>query len=271
MFAGKRILQVDLDPAETERLRGREFIEADVGAFCEALLACLASEPRGHGGPLDWLTQIADWREEWPAEGELVSRLAPGEVNPNAYLADVARMNPDAAAFVLDVGQHQMWAAQSLAPGVDQRILTSGGHGAMGWALPASIGACLASGKTGIVCIAGDGGFQLNLQELETVRREKLPLRIAVLDNGSHGMVRQFQSAYFGGRLTGTVEGYSAPDFEAVARAYGLHQTPWHLDRCPATVNVIPISLKADALPKLSFGGRLDDMEPKADDSPQSS
>ena len=114
-----------------------------------------------------------------------------------------------------------MWAAQSLELRDRQRFVTSGGMGAMGFGLPAAIGAAVAAGAP-VVAIAGDGGFQLNIQELQTVAELELPLKIVVLDNGGHGMVRQFQESYFDGRYQSTVWGYSAPDFERVARAYGI-------------------------------------------------
>ena len=117
-----------------------------------------------------------------------------------------------------------MWAAQSLAPAAGQRFITSGGLGAMGFALPAAIGAALAAGAP-VVAIAGDGGFQLNLQELQTLVETGAAVKIVILDNGVHGMVRQFQESYFDGRFPSSDWGYSAPDFARVARAYGIEAT----------------------------------------------
>jgi hypothetical protein len=121
----------------------------------------------------------------------------------------------------VDVGQHQMWAGQSLDLLAHQRFLTSGGMGSMGYALPAAIGAAMASGAP-VVMIAGDGGFQCNIQELETVAHHRLPIRMVIVDNHCLGMVRQFQESYFDGRYPSTLWGYSAPDFVRVAEAYGI-------------------------------------------------
>lgn len=249
LFEAKRIVQVDLDSHETQRVPVHH-VEADVGDFCAGLLG---TPPDGCSGPDTWHEQIRSWKAACPAGRESQRQ----GTNPNHYLKALGAVQPSSSAFVVDVGQVQMWAAQSLEPGVGQRFLTSGGHGAMGFALPAAIGACLASGQP-VTCIAGDGGFQMNLQELQTVVREQLPVRIIVMNNRSLGMVRQFQDAIFGGRHVGTVVGYSAPDFEAVAEAYGLGVSGGCLIE-------VPISPLADALPKLAFGGRLDSMDPPLD------
>ena len=113
--------------------------------------------------------------------------------------------------YVVDVGQHQMWAAQSIDIAGDERFLTSGGMGSMGFALPAAIGAAFST-RQPVVVIAGDGGFQCNIQELQTVVRNRLPIKMIVINNTCHGMVRQFQESYFDARYQSTLWGYSAPD-----------------------------------------------------------
>jgi len=168
-----------------------------------------------------------------------------------------------------------MWAAQSLDFEEHQRFMTSGGMGAMGFALPAGIGAALASGP--VVVIAGDGGFQLNIQELQTITRNKLPVKIVVINNHCHGMVRQFQESYFKGRYQSTLWGYDAPDFVKVATAYGIpaktvereediesalilmsadSQSPYLLD--------VSLDTMTNAYPKLAFGRTFGEMEPMA-------
>jgi acetolactate synthase-1/2/3 large subunit len=170
-----------------------------------------------------------------------------------------------------------MWAAQSLKLRPDQRFLTSGGMGAMGFALPAAIGAALAMPGRPVVVIAGDGGFQLNIQELETIRRGRLPIKIVVVNNGCHGMVRQFQESYFDARYPSTYWGYSAPDFAAVARAYGIEGHTVHdpeaqragldaLWRDPLSPALLDLRVYtfANAYPKLAFGRPISEMEPLA-------
>ena len=126
-------------------------------------------------------------------------------------------------AWCVDVGLHQMWAAQSLELNETARFLTSGGLGAMGFSLPAAVGAAFHfRQKRPVVVIAGDAGFQLNIQELQTVAHHQLPVKIIVMNNHCHGMTRQFQDTYFAARYPGTVWGYSTPAFHRVAEAYGI-------------------------------------------------
>jgi acetolactate synthase-1/2/3 large subunit len=266
-IAGGKIHQIDVDPGEiNNRVTGVEALVQDLAPALADLAAVAAS-----GGPADhsaWATEIADLHEQWPDTGEL-----PGieGINPNQVMHQLA--HPSAAAYVADVGQHQMWAAQSVELQGEQRFLTSGGMGAMGSGLPLAVGAAIESGAP-VVSINGDGGFQLNIQELQTLARNNLPVKVVVLDNGSHGMVRQFQESYLEGRYQSTVWGYSAPDFAAVAAAYGIparrvedpaeveaateelwaHEGPYLLE--------VAIDEKANAYPKIAFGYPISEMEP---------
>ena len=142
-------------------------------------------------------------RALWPDTDEL--RDIAG-INPNVLMHALSSASGAAGAFVADVGQHQMWAAQSLELSGTQRFMTSGGMGAMGSALPLAIGIAIVDPRP-VVLIAGDGGFQTNIQELETVVRNGLPLKMVIVNNHCHGMVRQFQESYFEGRYPSTVLG----------------------------------------------------------------
>jgi acetolactate synthase-1/2/3 large subunit len=266
-IAGGKIHHIDVDPGElNNRVTGVEALVQDLApALADLVAVAAAGAPADHSA---WATEIADLREQWPDTGEL-----PGieGINPNQVMHQLA--HPSAAAYVADVGQHQMWAAQSVELVDDQRFLTSGGMGAMGSGLPLAVGAAIESGAP-VVSINGDGGFQLNIQELQTLARNNLPVKVVVLDNGAHGMVRQFQESYLDGRYQSTVWGYSAPDFAAVAAAYGIparrvedpaeveaaieelwsHQGPYLLE--------VAIDEKANAYPKIAFGYPISEMEP---------
>ncbi len=265
--AGRTIHHVDVDPGEVNnRISGSEALIAPLAVAIPALIEVAADFPTG--GRAGWAEEIAELARRWPDTGEL-----PGieGINPNQLMHQVS--NAAAAAYVADVGQHQMWAAQSLELRGEQRFLTSGGMGAMGSALPLAVGAAVASGAP-VAMIAGDGGFQLNIQELQTVARNELPVKMVVLDNGCHGMVRQFQESYFDGRYQSTVWGYSAPPFVAVANAYGI---PAHRVEEPGEVAgavaemwaatgpyllEVAIDLTANAYPKIAFGHPISEMEP---------
>jgi acetolactate synthase-1/2/3 large subunit len=168
-----------------------------------------------------------------------------------------------------------MWSAQSLELGTNQRFLTSGGMGSMGFALPASVGAAVTLNGQPVVMIAGDGGFQCNIQELQTVAHLGLPVKMVVINNECHGMVRQFQESYFHQRYQSTMWGYSAPDFERVANSYGIDSrtvsSPEDIDSAlkwfaaddgrPSLLQVM-VDPMANAYPKLAFGRGMSSMEP---------
>lgn len=130
---------------------------------------------------------------------------------------------PDDCIITTDVGQNQVWVAQSFNVKNNQKMLFSGGHGAMGYSLPAAIGAYYGSGKN-VVCFNGDGGLQMNMQELQFIVRENIPIKIILLNNSSLGMIRHFQEMYFESNYvqTNMNGGYTTPNFEKIANAYEL-------------------------------------------------
>jgi acetolactate synthase-1/2/3 large subunit len=222
----------------------------------------------------DWLKEIEKGKHAWPDTAELPG--VPG-INPNELMHQLGTASSHASAYAVDVGQHQMWAAQSLELSPDQRFLTSGGMGAMGFALPAAIGAAQACPDQPVVMIAGDGGFQLNIQELQTVVRNRLPVKMVVINNQCHGMVRQFQQSYFNERYQSTFWGYSAPDFAQIATAYGIpaHSIDaasdikqglewlWRNPTAPSLLQVM-IDTYTNVYPKIAFGRPMTEMEPFA-------
>lgn len=143
---------------------------------------------------------------------------------PNKYIREISRFIPEDAVITTDVGQNQVWVAQSFQIKARQRVLFSGGMGAMGYALPAAIGAFYGKGSGPVICVCGDGGMQMNIQELQFVSREHLPVKIVVLNNNALGMIRQFQEMYFNSisYQTNPEGGYTTPDFTKVAEAYGI-------------------------------------------------
>lgn len=270
---GRTIYHVDVEEGElNNRVVGCVPVVADVGDFLSTLLTAL--DEREVVAPAQWWANIAALKAQWPDTSELLDIRG---INPNHFMKELSASR-QAAVYAVDVGQHQMWAAQSLRIGAGQRFLTSGGMGAMGFALPAAIGAAFHTGKSRpIVAIAGDAGFQLNIQELQTVVRNRLPVKVVVINNKCHGMTRQFQETYFQARYQGTVWDYDAPDFEKVAKAYRIDAST------VATTEDIPQALEAfwrdplepfllqvmidthtNVYPKLAFGKEISDMEPFA-------
>lgn len=142
---------------------------------------------------------------------------------PNQLVKLISNYIPEDAIVTTDVGQNQVWIAQSFNLKAKQKILFSGGHGAMGYSLPAAIGAYYASRRP-VICFVGDGGFQMNIQELQYIVRENIPIKIILLNNHSLGMIRHFQEMYFDFKFTQTTteSGYSVPDFCRITEAYGI-------------------------------------------------
>jgi len=275
MFAQDRtIFHIDCEPGEiNNRVKNCEAILSEVRPFLEQLCGAVADKcPAGRYDA--WFGEIAALHGEWPDTAELPG--APG-INPNEFMHRLSRSSDAAAAYVADVGQHQMWAAQSLELGAQQRFLTSGGMGSMGFGLPASIGAALSAKDRPVVMIAGDGGFQCNIQELQTVTRLNLPIKIVILNNQCHGMVRQFQESYFEARYQSTYWGYSAPDFSRVAQAYGLDGITiddpasvdgaidwlWR-DRTRPQLLQVMVDTFSNSYPKVAFGRAISEMEPSS-------
>jgi acetolactate synthase-1/2/3 large subunit len=266
--AGRIFFHVDCESGEmNNRVIGCNSWQEELGPFLEIATKELSSNL---GLRNAWKAEIDKLRIQWNDTEELRDAIG---INPNQLIHALSRHTKYACAYVSDVGQHQMWAAQSLDLAQNQRFLTSGGMGAMGFALPAAIGAAIAGGP--VVVIAGDGGFQLNIQELQTVARNKLPLKIVVLNNRCHGMVRQFQESYFSGRYQSTLWGYSTPSFVEIAKAYGIASSSVsqfddvetalslmsHDPESPYLLEVF-LDTMTNAYPKLAFGRPFGEMEP---------
>jgi acetolactate synthase-1/2/3 large subunit len=273
-FKGSRtVYQVDCESGEiNNRVKGCYGVVADLRSFFAA--AVQATAGREFPDRSGWLGEIAELRRTWPDTAEVKVKAG---VNPNEFMHVLSAASAFAAAFVVDVGQHQMWAAQSLELGPSQRFLTSGGMGAMGFALPAAIGTALACPDHPVVMIAGDGGFQVNIQELETLVHNRLPVKMVVLNNQCYGMVRQFQESYFQRRYQSSYWGYSAPDFARIANAYGIPSryangssdvedavdTMWKDPNASFLLHVM-IDPLANVYPKVAFGRPITEMEPLA-------
>jgi acetolactate synthase-1/2/3 large subunit len=271
-FKGNRVIyHVDCDPGEiNNRVKGCKPVISQLQNFLTQ--AIHASADQKYPSWAAWISEIEILRKTWPDTSELDGITG---INPNIFMHQLSRYSAPATVYAIDVGQHQMWAAQSLELSARQRFMTSGGMGAMGSSLPLAVGTAFARPSEPIVVIAGDGGFQLNIQELQTVAHYQLPIKMIIINNKSYGMVRQFQQSYFEGCYQSTVWGYSAPDFAAVAQAYGIpsytiHKSTevelalrklWKDPQNPFLLQVY-IDITANAYPKIAFGLPLTKMEP---------
>jgi acetolactate synthase-1/2/3 large subunit len=214
--SGKKIIRIDIDEHELSgRISSDLSIKLDASEFLQA-----AMEIDYKIDSSSYISRIQELKKKNPQELEQPSNLI---LNPNIVMEYLGELFYESSGFIIDVGQHQMWAAQSIQLKDGQRFLTSGGLGAMGFAIPASIGAATA-GNGRWVAISGDGCLQLSSAELQTIVQYNLPIAICVINNGQHGMVAQFQEENMDGRLTGTRDGFSNPDFQELAKAYGFNK-----------------------------------------------
>ena len=199
------------------------------------------------------------------------------DIETTQIIKTISEEIPENAIITTDVGQNQVWVAQAFKIKAGQKVLFSGGLGAMGYSLPAAIGACYGVGKSIVYCISGDGGMQMNIQELQFIARERLPVKIIVLNNNSLGMIRHFQEMYFDGRYFQTKPegGYTAPDFSKIGEAYGIRSfrikriediktIDLFKDDTPALLEIL-ISENTYIFPKLEFGKMNQDQEPLID------
>lgn len=214
---------------------------------------------------------------EWLRICDKIKSLLDGKdiKKPNVLIKSISDEIPDNTVITTDVGQNQVWIAQSFCIKENQKVLFSGGHGAMGYSLPAAIGAHYAGGRK-VISFNGDGGIQMNIQELQFIVREKLPITIIIMNNKSLGMIRHFQEMYFEGNYYQTVSqaGYDAPDFSKVAEAYGIEYSRiedetdigrinWN-SNFPKIIEVI-LNEETYVFPKLEFGKPNQDQEPLID------
>ena len=211
-------VHVDIDPIE---LQAKVHVDIALQCHIKPFLQALNEKLVGIIKPdiSVWLRVINGYRHKYPTrmdEGES------GTIDPNLFMEMLSSSSTEGDIITLDVGQNQMWAAQSFRLKKGQRMLISGGMGAMGFALPAAMGAAKAAPDTKVIAIAGDGGIQVNIQDLDTIAQHQLSIKIIVLNNSCLGMVRQFQDMYFDGRQQSTVIGYGCPDLGKVAEAYGI-------------------------------------------------
>jgi len=268
----RKIYHIDCEAAEiNNRVKNCVAIVAELDTFLNKFALHTADHQFNHYH--NWLKRINDLKLQWTD----LKELDPKGINPNKLMHSLSSGNKLVKAYLADVGSHQMWAAQSLEIGEGQHFLTSGGMGAMGFSLPAGIGACIALGQQPVMILVGDGCMQINIQELQTIVRNKLPVKIVVLNNRTLGMIRQFQDSYFESRYQSTYWGYDAPDFAKVAMAYGIdahtiahesefdfaNQWLWEGENAmkPKLLQVM-IDPHTNTYPKIAFGKPITEMEP---------
>lgn len=266
------ILRYDIDSEELKRkINGNEisFI-IDTTILAKLLVQKFDEWSKWKKCDEEWITYCKEYRKiSLEYDNNLEVRY------PNKVIDSFNKYVKSQDIIVSDVGQHMMWVAQSLKNLSSQPILFSGGHGAMGFALPAAIGACIASPQSTVFCFCGDGAFQMNIQELQWLFREQCNMVIIVLNNKSLGLITQQQNTYFYQRHYGSAyPDFTSPSFVDIAKAYKINSVSVHnIDDIPLAMSkreknepfLIEFIFDKEtyALPKTRLGQPIFDQEPK--------
>ncbi len=263
-----RIIRIDIDSGEliySVHKEGELPVEADAELALKQLAEIIVKNNANYDKWIDICNKLKEKLYDMDC------------LRPNQFVRMISELIPEDSVITTDVGQNQVWVAQSLSVKSNQKLLFSGGHGAMGHSLPASIGAAVATRRR-VFSFNGDGGIQMNIQELQTIVREKLPVKIVLFNNNALGMIRHFQEMYFSNNYYQTVNegGYSSPDFQRIALAYGIDYA--RVDELEDVKSIkdlmqkdgpafIEVFLNEDTyvFPKLEYGKPNQDQEPLVD------
>ena len=205
-----KVIHMDIDPAEMNKLRQAHVaLQGDLNTLLPALQQPLAID--GWRQEVTALKAANGWRYDHPGEA----------IYAPLFLKQLSDRKPAGTIVTTDVGQHQMWAAQHMTFDRPENFITSSGLGTMGFGVPAAVGAQVARPDDTVICVSGDGSFMMNVQELGTIKRKQLPLKIVLIDNQRLGMVRQWQELFFESRFSETNLSDN-PDFLMLAAAFGI-------------------------------------------------
>ncbi len=218
---GAKIIHADIDPAEIGKNRAVDVpivgdarsVIADLNAVLEEMIA-----DRGKPDYAAWIKTLNEWRTKYPYR---YSQTSDGPLKPEYVIEKIGELTKGEALYVAGVGQHQMWASQYLKFKRPQSWINSGGLGTMGFAVPAAMGAKMGRPDLPVWAIDGDGCFQMTCQELATMTAEGIPVKIAIINNHSLGMVRQWQELFYEQRYSQVHYPKDVPDYVKLAEAYG--------------------------------------------------
>jgi len=206
-----KIIHIDIDPAEIGK---NVLVDIPIVGDLKKVLKKI-NEIIDKKENTEWLETIKDWKRKYPLKYENNQ-----ELKPQYIIEEVYKISEGKAVIVTDVGQHQMWAAQYYQYTMPRTFISSGGLGTMGYGFPASIGAKLGCPEKRVICISGDGSFQMNQQEIATAVNNNLAITVIIMNNGYLGMVRQWQELFFDKRYSSTAL-TGNPDFVKLIEAYG--------------------------------------------------
>jgi acetolactate synthase-1/2/3 large subunit len=273
---GAKKIIVDIDKSELHKA-----VKADIPVLADAkdFLHILNSVEQSFNNTdfSPWQKKITDWKAKYPIITPDYNKAK--YVNPYIFVEQLCKSLPDDIVTVIDAGSNLTWAMQVFEIKGTRKIFSAYGYSPMGYAFPASIGASIAMKEQPVVCLIGDGGLQMNIQELQTMFHYKLPVKLFILNNCSYGSLTQFQDELFGSRYEASIpdKGYSFPDFVKVAEAYGLltekianhdeinNKVDFVLNSPGPVVCNVMIDEDSRVLPKTIFGNPIEDQAPLLD------
>ena len=270
-----KVISVDIDKNELSKQRGLKlYLKVNSNLF-DFFNVFEKDNKKFKYQNKDWLNKCEKWKKNYP----IVLRKYYSQkkfVNPYVFIEELSKILNNKAVIVADDGGHLTWAIQAFKVKQGQKLFSAFGNSPMGYAFPASIGASIALNKQKVICIDGDGSIQINIQELQTVIFNRLPIKIIVMNNNGYGIIKQFQELYLKKRYEATTAatGVVNPDFKKVSKAYGINYTliSNHKNlirnlKKPIMSNkpeFIEVLLKPDQkiVPKLQFGNPIEDLSP---------
>jgi acetolactate synthase-1/2/3 large subunit len=271
-----KIVVVDIDKNELSKQRGLKIhlkINQNLDNFFDDLIKQLKVYKKSR--QKKWLVKCQEWKKKYPIIEKSYYKQKKF-VNPYVFFGELSSLLNSKSIIIADDGGHLTWAIQAFKVKKGQKLFSAFGNSPMGYAFPASIGASILGNKSKIICIDGDGSIQMNIQELQTVKSNKLPVKIIVLNNNGYGIIKQFQELYLKKRYEATTPktGVTNPNFKKISKAYGIN---YNLIKNNNKINsvlrkvlksnrpeFIEVILKPDQkiIPKLQFGNPIEDLSP---------
>ena len=271
-----KIISIDVDKYELDKKRGLD-IFLKINEDLKNFISIFNSELNKFkfSANYQWKTICRDWKKKYPNVKALYYKQK-NYVNPYCFIDLLSKKLNKKDTIITDDGGHLTWTIQAFKIKKGQRLFSAFGNSPMGYAFPAALGASIASKKKRIICIDGDGSIQINIQELQTMVSNELPIKLFVINNNGYGIIKQFQELYLNKRYEATVpsKGVTNPNFKKISYAYGINYNEIRnnkdIDKIlnkvlnskkPEFINVI-IDPEQKIIPKLQFGNPIEDLSP---------
>ena len=272
---GAKVVAIDIDKDELSKQRGLKLflkIKTDLFIFLNEFNFKIKNKKINKA---KWLDKCVQWKKNYPIiKKEYYNQKK--FVNPYVFINELSKILKKNDIIIADDGGHLTWTIQSFKVKKGQKLFSAFGNSPMGYAFPASIGASIFMKRGKVICIDGDGSIQINIQELQTIVANKLPVKLILLNNNGYGIIKQFQELYLNKRYEATIpsSGVTNPNFKKISKAYGINYTLIENQKNIVKIlkkpinskkaEIIEVILKPDQkiIPKLQFGNPIEDLSP---------